>query len=288
MSVQITTAMVEQYKANVMMLAQQRGTRLRGAIREESQTGESAFYEQIGQVEARRAPSRHADTPRMDTPHSRRRVTLESYDWADLIDRHDKVRMLIDPTSSYAMAASWAFGRAIDDAIITAAIGTAYTGKTGTTAVVLPSTQKIVEGNTNLSIAKLIAAKSLFGQADVDPDLQLHICVSQSQIDALLAIEQVTSADYANVKALVEGKVDTFMGFKFHRSQRLAVASDIRSCFAWVEDGILLAVGANPTARISERADKKYSTQVYMDMDIGATRMEEVKVVQIDCDETPD
>ena len=286
MSFQITTAFVEQYKNNIMMLSQQKGTRLRGFVREESQTGESAFYEQIGQVEARRAPSRHADTPRMDTPHSRRRVTLESFDWADLIDRHDKVRMLIDPTSSYAQASAWAFGRAMDDTIIEAATGTSYTGKKGTTAVALPSSQIIVNGGSNMSLQKLIDAKSLFGKADVDPDMQLHMAITQSQLDALLAVTEVKSADYNSVKALVEGKVDTYMGFKFHRTERLLKTGNIRSCFAWVEDGILLAVGANPTAKISERADKKYSTQVYMDMDIGATRMEEVKVVQIDCDET--
>jgi len=135
-------------------------------------------------------------------------------------------------------------------------------------------------------LAKLISAKSLFGKADVDPDMQLNMAITQDQLDALLAVTEVKSADYNSVKALVEGKVDTYMGFKFHRTERLLKTGNIRSCFAWVEDGILLAVGANPTAKISERADKKYSTQVYMDMDIGATRMEEVKVVQIDCDET--
>ena len=61
----------------------------------------------------------------MDTPHSRRMVTMDSWEWADLIDDADKVRMLIDPTSSYAKAAAAAMGRAMDDEIIAAATGTA-------------------------------------------------------------------------------------------------------------------------------------------------------------------
>lgn len=65
----------------------------------------------------------------MDTPHSRRMVTLSDYEWADLVDDQDKIRMLIDPTSEYAMAASWAFGRSKDDVIIAAALGTAYSGE---------------------------------------------------------------------------------------------------------------------------------------------------------------
>ena len=48
MSVQITTAMVEQYAGNVSHLAQQKGSRLRGAVRVETVVGKKAFFEQIG------------------------------------------------------------------------------------------------------------------------------------------------------------------------------------------------------------------------------------------------
>jgi hypothetical protein len=51
----------------------------------------------------------------------------------------------------------------------------------------------------------------------------------------------------------------------------------------WAEDGMLLAIGADITARVSERADKSYSDQVYASMDVGSTRMEEEKTVQILC-----
>ena len=49
--------------------------------------------------------------------------------------------------------------------------------------------------------------------------------------------------------------------------------------------GHKLAIGKEPTARIDERADKSYATQVYYCMSVGATRMEEAKVVEIICDE---
>ena len=87
------------------------------------------------------------------------------------------------------------------------------------------------------------------------------------------------------VKALVQGEINTFMGFEFIVTNRLSVASNIRSCFAWAEDGLALAVGKDIMARIDERSDKGYATQVYYCMSIGSTRMEEEKVVQIDCDE---
>jgi hypothetical protein len=76
------------------------------------------------------------------------------------------------------------------------------------------------------------------------------------------------------------------MGFKFIMSTRLSVASSIRTCFAWAEDGIKLAVGKDVMAKIDERADKSYSTQVFYCATFGATRMEEAKVVSILCDES--
>ena len=108
MSVQITTAFVEQYKSNVFHLAQQKGSKLRDAVRTESIVGKSHFFERIGSTAAVKRTSRHADTPRVDTPHSRRKVTMDDYDWADLIDDSDKVRLLISPQSEYAKAGAYA------------------------------------------------------------------------------------------------------------------------------------------------------------------------------------
>ena len=55
---------------------------------------------------------------------------MVDYEYADLIDNQDKIRTLIDPTSSYALAAAYAIGRAMDDEIISAVSGTAFTGET--------------------------------------------------------------------------------------------------------------------------------------------------------------
>ena len=282
MSTQITTAFVEQYSANIQMLSQQKGSLLRDKVRLESVTGKNAFFDQIGSVTATVRSTRHSDTPQADTPHSRRRVSLVDYEFADLVDDLDKVRMLVDPTSSYAQAAAYAMGRAMDDAIITAATGSADTGVAGGTAVALPAGQIIAEtGTTGMTIAKLREAKEIIDLADVDPSLPRHIIVSPKQISDLLGTTEVTSSDFNSVKALAQGDVNSFLGFNFVVSNRLAVASQIRDCIAFVGDGIALAVGKDSTARIDERSDKGYATQVYYSAAFGATRMEEEKVVKI-------
>jgi len=285
MSSQVTTAFVQQYSANVQMLSQQMGSRLRDAVRVESMTGKNAFFDQVGVATAVKRTTRHGDTPQIDTPHARRRVSLVDYEYADLIDDQDKVRMLIDPTSSYAMAAAAAMGRAIDDEIIAAATGTAFTGETGSTSTALPAGQQIAAGGTDMTVAKLREAKKILDLADVDPSIPRYIAVGPNQIESLLGDTNVTSSDFNTVKALVQGDVNQFMGFTFIMSNRLGLSSGTRSCFAWAEDGLALAVGRDVNARIDERADKGYATQVYYAMSIGSTRMEENKVVQIDCAE---
>jgi len=290
MSNQITTAFVQQYSSNVQMLSQQMGSVLRGVVDVESVTGKSAFFDQVGKTTAVVRSSRHADTPQIDTPHSRRRVTLADYEWADLIDNADKVRLLIDPTSSYAKAAAAAMGRAMDDVIIAALGGTAYTGETGSTSVALPAAQKPYSSSQSdgLTITKLLEAKRLLDAADVDPSIQRYLVCGPKQIGDLLGTTQVTSSDFNTVKALAQGQVDSFLGFKFIVTNRLkldATNTDDRLAYAFTADAIKLAIGQDVLARIDERADKSYSTQVYYAMSIGATRMEEEKVVEIACDE---
>ena len=286
MSVNVTTSFVEQYSANVQMLSQQMGSKLRGAVDVESIKGKNAFFEQIGKVTAQLRTSRHGATPQIDTPHSRRRLNTATYEWADLIDDADKIRMLIDPTSSYAKAAAAAMGRAMDSVIITAALGAADTGVSGGTSTALPSSQKVAHGSAGLTVAKLLSAKKILDENDVDPSVKRYCVVSPEQIEDLLNLTEVKSSDFNTVKALAQGDINSFLGFEFITSNLLtADATPSRQVIAFAADGIKLGIGKDVTAKISERDDKSYSTQVYYCMDLGATRMEEEKIVEIACNE---
>jgi len=293
MSVQITTAFVEQYKGNVEHLVQQKGSRLRDKVSTETVTGKNAFFEQVGSTDARIRSSRHSDTPRMDTPHSRRRVSLVDYDWADLIDDADRVRLLIDPTGPYSVAASAAMGRAMDSSIIAAADGTAYTGVAGgtSTSYAAANTVDVQVGitpaaDTGLNVGKLRAAKQILDANEAEDDGRTCV-INAKQLQNLLAETEVTSSDYAVVKALVHGEVDTFLGFDFVRTELIGTDSnsDDKVLF-WQNTGMKLAIGSEPQVKISERDDKNYSTQVFVSMAIGSTRMQEELVGYIECDPT--
>jgi hypothetical protein len=313
MSNQITEAFVKQYSANVFHLSQQKGSKLQGMVRNESQSSESAFYDRIGSVEAQLKVGRHSDTTYSNTPHSRRRVTLKDYFFADLVDKEDKIRMLISPESEYVQAAVWALGRAKDDEIIAAALGNAYSGVDGATVVALPAAQKVAahDGTTtsgvNLNVRTLRAIKQKFDGADVSEDLMKGFAITSFQVQSLLAQTEVTSTDYASVKALVMGEVNSFMGFNFVRTERLPrsatnvtynvvsgvvgsgtgtiTAANSRRCIAWAMDGLLLATAQDINGKIDVLPTKHYSTQVYASLHLGATRMEEAKVIEVICSE---
>ena len=298
MSTEITASFVNQYSSNIQALVQQKGSKLRDFVGYESVRGKNMFIDQVGQVAAVKKTTRHADTPQVDTPHKRRQLSLETYHWADLIDNDDKVRMLIDPTSDYANAAAWAMGRAIDEAIVNAALGTAHTGETGAIEVTLPTTQIIDSTCTSsFTFDKLREVKRLFDQCDAPSEGRV-IVLSAKQLDDLLSETKVTSSDYASAKALVRGEIDTFMGFKFiqlnaKKSDGNLILPDVmnddtkigRSCLAFQYDGVKLGIGQDIVGKITQRDDKCFATQVYYEMSIGAVRMQEELIVQINCKE---
>jgi len=188
-----------------------------------------------------------------------------------------------------------------DEEVIEAATGTSYAdvnGSGATAAVTLPSTQEVAVDyvlsgsatNSGMTLPKLVKAKSILGKNEVPRGTKKYFAITQQQLDDMLNnITQVSSADYAAVKALVEGEVDNFMGFEFIRTEllTLAAATDIRTCFAYAYPGLLCSVGQDAKGRVSERDDKNYATQVYYNMNIGATRMQEEMVVAVYTDESP-
>jgi hypothetical protein len=234
-------------------------------------------------------------------------VTMADYEIADMIDDQDKIRILISPESEYAKAFGYALGRSMDDVILDSASGSAYSGETGSTTVALPSTQKIASvastAGAKLNVQALRRAKKIFDGNDVSKMEKRYIAYNANQMENLLSQTEVTSSDFNTVRALVQGEVNTFLGFEFIHSEQINVQSGTLSfdttsgavgsgggdadtyqkVLAWAQNGLLLSVGAEIKGRIDERADKSYATQVYACMSIGGTRLEEEKVVEILC-----
>jgi len=291
MANEITEAFAQQYADNFLLVSQQKKSRLEQFVRVDSGiVGASKTVERMGSVSAVLRTTRHGDSPIVDTPFSRRWVDLADYEWGDIVDDQDKIRLMTDPTSSVVATGVAALQRAKDSVIIAAARGSARVGTgSSATTTALPSGQKIAHGSAGMTLAKLITARGLLGRAEAynadDPNDQLVMVCSMEQIENMLNITNITSADYNSVKALMTGTIDTFMGFKFVITQLLPKVAYERYCLAFVKSGLVLGVGQDVKTKVSERPDKSFNVYAYASMSLGAVRTEEEKVVEISCNE---
>lgn len=296
MSFQVTEAMVQQYGTNFRQLYQQRQSRLAPWCQMEAGiVGQSKSVERVGKAEAYDITSRHADTKYVEVPHSRRWLDLTDKGWAELVDEMDKIRLLADPTSPYSQLAVAALNRAKDDIILAAARGNA---RTNTGLIALPSTQKISVSSSNLTMAKLLATKEILDANEVDDDQSMAmdgqssteqatrcIVVNSKMLTNLYGTTEIKSVDYNSVKALCQGQIDTFLGFKFVRSERVAKDATATTGYAvaWAKSCIGMGIGKDIVSSIDVLPGKNYSVQVYARMSIAATRLEDEGVVEIAC-----
>ena len=287
MSQYITEAFVQQFADNFMHTVQQKTSRFESTVLVEAGIkGMSKSINRLGQRTAQRRLTRHADTPINDQPHSTRYVDLFDWEDGDMIDDQDKIRMLVDPTSEYVTAMVAALNRAKDDVIIGALGGNS---RSSTGNIALPAAQKIVHGGTGLSKAKIIQAKKLFRAAEADEEdgEDLYIGYSSAALADILADTTLTSADFLAGQMLQSGTLKgKWMGFNWVPSERFVKASTTRFLYAWAKSGVKLGVGENVMTRMGEDPGKGFNVRAYAKMSIGAVRVEEEKVVEIQCTES--
>lgn len=285
----VEQARVLQFRANVLHLYQVQKNILRGKLREESLVGKAHFFERLAKEAAVIKTSRHADTVLLDPIHSRRMVVPKDYVWNALVDQQDKIRLLIDANSEYAIAAAYALNRAFNQAIIDSFDADAAGGESGGTAVTFASE---AAGDNDFSAAAITTANILTVKKQLDikdvPMEDRYMVVHPTVITQLLANSTapiVSSSDYNSIKALVQGELNTWVGFMWITSTQLneAVATEPKN-FAWHKDSMGIAVNKDIMARLSERPDKDYAVQSYACMTMGSTRIQGEGVVRFQTD----
>jgi hypothetical protein len=281
----IETSFVNQYQNTMRILCQQADSRLEGTtIPPLKIEGEYLYWERLGATEAIQLDTRHADTPNIEPDHSRRRSTAEPYVWATLLDRADAGRLLVDPKGPYQQVAKNAMNRRKDRLILAALGGNAYAGKAGGTTVALPDSQKVAAGGVGMTITKLLSAKQILDEAEAPPEDRYFVCPSADIID-LLGTTEITSADYNTVKALVNGQINSFLGFTFIQTELIYLENGSNTAdwysYAYCKGAIGFGKIEEITVRLTERSDKNYAWQPYVSMDMGATRVEDEMVVEV-------
>lgn len=297
MSQTIETSIVQQFGDTVLMLAEQRGSRLRPTVAQKSVTGEAWTVERLGSVDYQEITGRFQPMPLNELEHTRRWGYIRGFDAVAMLDSFDKVKKLVDFESPYTMRLASTIGRALDRTIITALDGSVQEGKTGATTTPFPAGQTIFNFSTGttpgpLNLATLIRAKErlLASEAIDDPASQVTVAFNANGWRSLLEDDRITNADYNTLRALEDGNYAGLMGMRFVRTELLPDLADAgynsntpgNRVFMYRGDAIEFGVAKEPGASIDRRVDlRTIPWQAYIWGAWGAVRTEDVRVVRI-------
>lgn len=328
-----------QFSNNLYHEVQQKDRRLAGAARQETQTEQLKGYDIVGKTATRSRNVRNGPTPNMDMFHGRRYCLLDFREWGTMIDDVEKLITFHNPESAYSEEAGNAFVRDEDAIFYEALRGpvleqdryAASRGFVGTPVSVDynddqtlgcvdidRTTGNIVgTGLVDFSLASLSNLRiKLVGAEAVGPlglEKVLNIVVNEQQIQSLLYNEDRTANfDYNSVKALVNGQINSFMGFNFIRYEALlpslkdhyfknkggigiagtsTVSSDPDAFLVaagtaienmcWISDGMVNANSKSVSFKGGEDPSHSFNTRLYAWMGLGAMRMDDKKVVKL-------
>lgn len=293
MSEFVTTHFVQQYTTNVQLLSQQKGSRLRMSVTTGTYVGKQGVpVDQFQPTVANKRTTRYPALTPADIQADRRWVFPSDYDWNDLIDQIDKLRLLIDPQSSYVQSAVAALNRAMDDEIITAFFGTAKTGVDGATSTTFPASQQVsasegASSATGLNVEKLKAGiQILLANEAWDPSSgeRIYCVITAKQNRNLMDEVQIINADYNADRAVVnDGFVMSWGKVDFIHSERLPLNGSSQTRVPmYTKSGMHLGIWNDISTDVSQRKDLAgLPWQVYAFGTFGGTRLEEKKVVEL-------
>lgn len=296
---QIPSQYPTQYDNNWWSLAQQKPSKLMPHVQMERVRGKEKRFQQLGQRAWQPIVGRAQQTRISDQVIANRWLTPYPFDDASVFDEWDEEYLgeIVLPKSAVMSQSVYAYNRSIDATIINAAVGSARTGADGLTLTALPAASLVAvdfveqgtTANSGLTIAKLRQAKYLMDVADVDDEDRV-LALSAKQLQDLLRTTEATNSDYNTVRALVSGQIDTFLGFKFVRVYASAfpyvAGTDVRGIVAFAKSGLALS-DSGVKSYMDILPTQSHALQLRSTASYGATRTEEVKVVEIFCDESP-
>lgn len=280
-------------------LVQQKESRLENKVRRVTVNGKERTFSQLGKSKMRLITTRSGKTIASDTPMAKRWLRPKGFDEVTFIDQFDSIALgeLPAPESEHVVSHAFAAKRTMDEVIIAGLEGTAYIGEDGTTAVDLGNSQKVAvnyvasgaAANSGLTLAKLTRAKYILDKNEVETEGRYFVHSAQQLSDLLVNVVEVKSSDFSNVKALVDGVVNRFLGFEFVMTELLTLdtGTDVRTCIAYQKDGIALGIGQDKNVKIDIRADLNHTVQIRTVLMIGAARLTEERVVLVYTDESP-
>jgi len=280
MAIPLSNAFVQLFDREVKQ-AYQAKAQLVGATRmRRNVEGEVVKFPKVGKGSATlRVPQ--TDVTPLNVNFSQVSVTLQDWNAAEYSDIFMQQKVNFDEKNELVQVLANAIGRRQDQLILDALAAS------GTSLTV---SNDIGGTDTNLNVAKLREAKKLMDKNNVPPQ-DRHMIIHANSLASLLSETNVTSSDFNTVKALVNGEIDTYLGFKFHtlgdRSEGgLAIDGSLdRTLFAFHKQAVGYAEGLAPRTEINY-VPEKTSHLVNTILSANAVAIDDEGIVKLTCRES--
>ena len=276
MAQSITNAFVTLFDEEVKQ-AYQGEALLRGTMRSRTGVqGNTVKFPKIGKgVATVRVPQ--TDVTPLNVTYSQVTATMTDYIAAEYSDIFHQSHINFDERRELVQVVSKSIARRMDQICIDAL-----------NAASSPSTVANSIGDTaNMNVDKLRAAAKALNEKNV-PAEGRFLLMHSSQLDALLGETEATSSDFASVKALVRGEINSFMGFNIitmgDRDEGGVPKPSTRSCFAWHQDSMGYAESMSQKSEVNYIPEKT-SFLVSSMFSAGAVAIDDEGIVKISCTE---
>jgi hypothetical protein len=279
----IDNALTIEFSAMVHEAAQQQISRYRPYVKVLQMSGDVWAYDGLGTVEMRELQGRNPKVVFDDIDHLRRKITRKRFGLVLPIDASDVRGSLLNPQNNYAAAVSKAAMRQYDRVIQAAAFADVLTGRDfGTTVTYANDGGLTVDATAGLTYEKLLEIKQNFMDNDVGVDQGERIVIGHTGAEhtRLMRENELTSGDFSRNFVVDKGMITQALGMDLvsfaanAASPIIPVASSQRQLIAMSDRAIALGISKEMSIKIQERNDYHETTQVIVEMEIGAVRTE--------------
>lgn len=219
-----------------------------------------------------------------------------------LNEKEDNIKLVTDLTNSDLQGMAAAFERAVDSIIAQAFFGPRFVGKYGATAeaysnpngfVAIDYVKSGAATNSGLTFAKIVRALSLLSRGEVDLERDTICCgYTNLQMEDLYNQAQFVSRDFRRENKLITDDVTktviSFMGIEFVRIPATLLPTvpgqpTHRRIPLWAKSGMHYGDFMPREVNLDRNPQKKYRLHAYGEQWFGATRSEDVKLVEVRC-----
>lgn len=279
----IDNALTIEFSSMVHEAAQQQISRYRPYVKVLQMSGDVWAYDGLGTVEMRELQGRNPKVVFDDIDHLRRKITRKRFGLVLPIDASDVRGSLLNPQNNYAAAVSKAATRQYDRVIQAAAFADVLTGRDfGTTVTAANDGVLTVDATAGLTYEKLLEIKQNFMDNDVGVDQGERLVIGHTGAEhtRLMRENELTSGDFSRNFVVDKGTITQALGMDLvsfaanAASPIIPVASSQRQLIAMSDRAIALGISKEMSIKIQERNDYHETTQVIVEMEIGAVRTE--------------